>query len=380
MDEKILLVDDEPNVLLAFQRHIRGKFILITAESADKGLYALKEQGPFAVVISDYRMPEMDGIQFLSLARQLAPDTVRIMLTGFAHVQGAIDAVNEGNIFRFLTKPCAPEVFIKAVIAGIEQYRLVMAERELLEKTLKGSIKILTDILSIMNPVVYWQASRLGRMAKKLAFRLHVDKPWEVEIAAMLSQIGCITIPDEILEKNFNGATLSENENKMFLAYPLIGSQLVANIPRLEGIAEAIKYHLKQFDGGGIPNDDIKNTAIPLIARILKVVIDFDKLINAGNSVVKSLEIMRRRLGWYDPDVLAALEEEIMDAGKVRIIPLKEILPGMVLVDDIKDSSGIVLVAKGNEITDVLKMRILNFSRVRSVVEPIKVMLQQRDK
>lgn len=334
----------------------------------------LKERGPFAVAVSDYRMPGMDGIQFLSLARQIAPDTVRIMLTGFADLQGAIDAVNEGNIFRFLTKPCSPEAFIKAITAGIEQYRLVMAERELLDKTLKGSIKILTDILSIMSPVAYGQASRLSRMAKRLALRLNVDKPWEVEIAAMLSQIGCITIPDEILEKNFNGATLSENENKMFLAYPLIGSQLIANIPRLEGIAEAIKYHLKQFDGGGIPNDDIKNTAIPLIARILKVIVDFNKLTNTGNSVVKSLEIMRRRLGWYDPDVLAALEEEIMDAGKVRTISLKEILPGMVLVDDIKDSSGVVIVAKGNEITDVLKMRILNFSRVRPVIEPIKVM------
>jgi response regulator RpfG family c-di-GMP phosphodiesterase len=375
MSEKILLVDDDLNVLLAYRRHIQNKFNVIIAESGTKGIAALKEQGPFAVVVSDYRMPGMDGIQFLSQSRQLAPDTVRIMFTGHADVENAVNAINEGNIFRFLTKPCTPEVFIKALTAGVEQYQLVTGERDLLEKTLKGSIKVLTDILSILSPAAHWQVSRLGRMAKKLAMRLQVDKLWEVELAAMFSQIGCITIPEEIIEKKIKGMVLSEDENKMFLDYPLIGAQLLSNIPRLEEIAEAIKYHLKRFDGGGVTGEESGNTALPLISRILKVAVDFDIIRAEGNSAAKTLEIMSGRSGWYDPDVLAALEKEIMDSGKIRTIPLTEILPGMVLVDDIMEDSGVVLVKKGNEVTDVLKMRVLNYAKYRPVIDKIRVMM-----
>ncbi|NIQ03497.1 MAG: response regulator, partial [Nitrospinaceae bacterium] len=94
----------------------------------------------FAVVVSDMRMPDMDGIQFLSRVREHYPQTVRMMLTGYADVKTAMNAVNEGNIFRFMTKPCPPEVFEKVLSAGIEQYRLITAERDLLERTLKGSV------------------------------------------------------------------------------------------------------------------------------------------------------------------------------------------------------------------------------------------------
>ncbi len=209
--EKILLVDDEVNVLLAYQRHMREQFHVTLAGDGAKGISVLKEQGPFAVVVADYRMPRMDGIQFLSLARQFEPDTVRIMFTGYADLDIAINAVNEGNIFWFLTKPCAPRKFKKALIAAVEQYKLVLAERELLEKTLKESIKVLTDVLSILSPgVCCLQDSRPTCIAKKLAMRLKVKKLWEVEVAAMFSRIGCITIPAKIIEKKTKGISFTE--------------------------------------------------------------------------------------------------------------------------------------------------------------------------
>lgn len=202
MKHKVLLVDDDPNILAGYQRHLRGRFEVVTAGGGAEGVTALKEQGPFAVVVADFRMPEIDGIQLLSISRQIAPDTVCIMLTGQADLKAAIDAVNEGNLFRFLTKPCPTGDFIKALTAAVEQYQLVTAERELLEKTLKGSVKILIDILSIVSPVAFSQSSRIRGMAKKLAARLKIEKLWEVELAAMLSQIGCVTIPGEILKKS----------------------------------------------------------------------------------------------------------------------------------------------------------------------------------
>lgn len=376
--EKILLVDDEVNVLLAYQRHVRGLYKVTLAKSGDEGLSALEEQGPFAVVVSDYCMPGMDGIQFLSLAHRLKPDTVRLMLTGYADLENAIKAVNEGNIFRFLTKPCKSEEFKIALAAAVEQYKLVMAERELLEKTLKGSIKVLTDILSILSPYVCLKDSYLSRMAKKLAARLNVKDLWEVELAAMFSRIGCITIPEEIIEKKREGVLLSEDESAMYHGHPIAGSKLLSKIPRLEGVAEAIKYQLKQYDGGGTPDgtsdDNLQGRDIPIISRILKAVTDFDALKKEGSSTLRALEIMDRHLHWYDPDVLRALKEEIVDTGTIRTIPITEIFPGMLLLEDISDDSGVVLVPRGSEITAALKARIFNFSKFRTINEEVKVM------
>jgi len=384
---RVLLVDDDHHTLSAYRRLLRKKFDLVTVSRAAEGIAVLKERGPFAVVVSDFRMPEMDGIQFLSLARQEAPDTVRIMLTGQADIQAAIDAINEGSIFRFLTKPCPSEDFIKTLAAAVEQYRLVMAERELIEKTLKGSIKLLTDMLSIINPVAFRQSSRLREMARKVAARLKIDNLWEVELAAMLSQIGCVTVPGEVLEKRYRGEALFDSEQEMFLAHPQVGRKLLSNIPRLERIAEAIAYQLKLFNGQGPPYDSKRGNSIPLLARIIKIVLDYDALMQAGMKEVQALETMCTREGWYDPYILDALKKEVestLDAevastGEewvVKSIPVKDIMAGMVLADDLRDNRGVMLIAKGYEITEVVKMRLLNFARLGAVVDPVKVLVR----
>src|SRR4029077_11303089 len=133
-------------------------FRVETAEGGEAALDKIAAHGPFAVVVSDRQMPRMDGIKFLSLVKERAPDTVRLMLTGNADLDGAIKVVNEGNIFRFLTKPCPLEVLGKAVEDALGQYRLVTAEKELLNKTLSGSIKLLCDILSMIDPQSFGRA------------------------------------------------------------------------------------------------------------------------------------------------------------------------------------------------------------------------------
>ena len=138
MNEKTLFVDDDPNILAAFNRYLRNEFTFETASSGQDGLNILEEKGPFAVVVADMRMPNMDGVVFLKKVKENYPNTVRIMLTGNADMQTAVNAVNEGNIFRFLTKPASKEIIINAVTAALEQYRLIMAEKELLEKTFHG--------------------------------------------------------------------------------------------------------------------------------------------------------------------------------------------------------------------------------------------------
>ena len=329
------------------------------------------------MVVSDLRMPQMDGIQFLSLARQVAPDTVRVMLTGYADLQVAMDAINEGNIFRFLTKPCSTEDFLRVLNAAVEQHRLVTAERELLEKTLWGSIKMLIEILSLLNPVAMNQASRRRNIARRIGIRLKVAKLWELELAAMLAQVGYVTIPQKILEKKARGEALTEEEEKIFLTYPQVGQKLLANIPRLENIAAGIAYQLKHYDGSGFPADNRKAGAIPFIGRVLKVVLDYDTLLQAGKDPQEAMAAMQKQRNLYDPEILGALEAEVLSAEEgfiVRALGLDELLPGMVLADDIRDGRGVILVPKGYEVTEVLKTRLLNFARFSVVAEPVKVL------
>ena len=155
MTTKILCVDDELNVLEALSRSLRKDFRISIAQSGELGISMIENEGPFAVVVSDMRMPEMDGIEFLGRVQSMSPETVRIMLTGNADQQTAIRAVNDGNIFRFLNKPCPSDVLTSALTAGLEQYRLVNAEKNLLEQTLNKSVEVLVDILAIVNPTAF---------------------------------------------------------------------------------------------------------------------------------------------------------------------------------------------------------------------------------
>ena len=164
IEPRVLCVDDEPNVLAGLRRCLRGHFAVTTAVGGAAGLDALRAEGRFAVVVSDLRMPGMDGVAFLSQVRALAPDTVRVLLTGQADLEAAIASVNEGHIFRFLMKPCAPTQLLAAVDAAAEQHRLLTAERELLEQTLHGSIKALTEALALANPTSFGRATRLKQL------------------------------------------------------------------------------------------------------------------------------------------------------------------------------------------------------------------------
>jgi len=366
-----MLVDDEPYILSSYRRVIRNKYEVVAMQSPREAVEALAEQGPFAVVISDYRMPEMDGVEFFALVKKISPDSVRIMLSGQADKDAAVEAVNEGNIFRFLNKPCPTDVFLKNIQAAVEQYELVLAERELLDNTLKGSIRVLIDILSIVSPVAFNKASRLPKTARKIAERLQLDKSWEIELAAMLSQIGCVTIPMSILKKREAGTALSPWEEKMYLTHAQQGKKLLANIPRLENIAKAIGDQFERYD------DNRSSQQVSLLGRILKIVIDLDSLLQSGLDHRTALEAMRENYTWYDPRVFAALEAELMNVQEgylVKSIGLHELAPGMVTADNVRDEKGVELILEGTEISDALYMRLMNYAKLTPIKEPIKIL------
>lgn len=181
MTEKVLCVDDEPNVLATSKRQLRKHFHVETVLGGDEGLELVDSQGPFAVVVADMRMPFMNGIQFLAKVKERTPDTVRIMLTGNADLQTAINAVNEGHVFRFLTKPCPREKFVSSIKTAARQYQLVTAEQELTSKTLVGSVRVLSEILSLTKPSTFMCVFNATDYAKQIASQLRLPNLWQIE-------------------------------------------------------------------------------------------------------------------------------------------------------------------------------------------------------
>jgi response regulator RpfG family c-di-GMP phosphodiesterase len=371
-------VDDEALVLEALQRQLRMHFDVSVAIEPKEAMKLVVSKGPYAVVVSDLRMPGIDGVALLSSIRKLSPETVRVLLTGYADVEAAIAAVNEGNIFRFLSKPCPAGTLIQTLEACVEQYRLVTTERVLLEQTLRGSLKTLTDILALVNPVAFGRALRARKLISELATLERVSDPWQAEIAAMLAQIGWVTLPVETTSKLYHGAALSASEQAIVDNLPTVTEQLLANIPRLEAVREILHYQDKHYDGQGAPHDRICGDAIPWGARALKAVSDFDALESQGYSVGVALGTMRARAGWYDPAVLKAMAklqgDEPRDAT-VMHLPLHAVQPGMVFAEDVKTRSGLLLIARGQEVTPSLVERIKNLALNSKIDDDVLVML-----
>ena len=292
-EESVLFVDDDENILDSFQRNLCEYVHVATAVGGEQGLKMISENDPYAVIVSDLRMPEMDGVEFLTHAKDRSPNSARMLLSGNVDLEAAIQVVNEGQIFRLLTKPCAPDLLLRAVESAINQYRLVMAEKELLQSTLRGTIKVLTDILSMADPESFERTVVMSEGVRKIAEALEVEKVWEVELAWMLSQIGTVSIPPEIHLKKRSGQQITKQEEEIVSQAPEIASQLLGNIPRLESITKIIAYHGKRYDGTGYPKDVVKAEDIPLGARILKVIFDLSELETKGTLRSDALRRMK---------------------------------------------------------------------------------------
>ncbi len=377
MSDKILFVDDEANILSGFKRQFHKQFDLEFALSGKDGLDIIDKKGPFAVVISDMRMPKMDGIQFLKKVKETASESVRIMLTGNADIQTAVNAVNEGNIFRFLTKPCPNTILANSLDAGVKQYHLIQAEKVLLENTLTGSIKVLTEILSLVNPAAFSHTNRIKRYVIHIVKQLNLPNQWQFELAAMFSQIGCVAIPPDILDLVYTGETLPEDKQKIYSSHPLVGSMLLAHIPRLEIISKMIGSQQKPFKDYTKQKKDFKEYVVDIGSQILRAIVDLDQFMIHGHSFRSALKKLRMQKNIYNPHILEALEnledDGLDTTNLIKQLKIKNIMPGVIAYENIKDKKGVLLVPKGQEITYAVIAKLQNFSQGVGVQEPFRV-------
>jgi CheY-like chemotaxis protein len=375
VSERVLFVDDDQNVLDAIQRTLRKQLEVRTATGGIEGLRLLSESGPFALVISDMRMPTMNGAQFLAKVRELAPDTVRMILSGASDLQATISAVNEGQIYRFLNKPCPQDQLLAAVADGLRQHRLLTAEKVLLEQTLSGSVKMLIEILGMVSPGASSRASRLQRYVNELAAALALPPSWQWGLAAHVSQIGCVALPKDILLKVEAAQSLTDEERRLYEAHPEVAGKLLAAIPRLEDVAAIVTAQFGSMSFADKPDDilrwDIRSTG----RLLLRASFEFDRLISHGATRTAAMETMRGSKIAMPQSLLKAMRElTIASQGFInREVHLKELAHGMILDQDLVSPKGIRLALSGQEVTRTLIVRLVSIADGVGVVEPFRV-------
>jgi FixJ family two-component response regulator len=364
MNEKILCVDDEQSILDGFQRNLRQRFTVVTHTSGEEALKQIPSEGPFAVIVSDMRMPGMDGVHFLARAKDVSPDSVRIMLTGNSDLSDAIKAVNEGNIFRFLAKPCPSETLLIALDAAVQQYHLVKAEQELLEKTVKGCVQVLTDMLALANPFAMSRTTRVRYYVKQIALALGLGKIWQLEIAAMLSHIGCAAIPSDVMKRSETEASVLPPEDAAMLRnHPHIARDLIATVPRLEFVAEIVAHQNDSFKAAQA--DSSIEGAVLMGSSILKAAGDLDVLLSKSNSLDTAINIMElrtRNSGEYNPAVTRVLHkiEKFERTGEMEVRMLAQLENGMILAKDIRTLSNRLLLSEGHQLNTLTRLHLQN--------------------
>jgi CheY-like chemotaxis protein len=376
MSDRILFVDDEPAVLDGYRRLLGREVCVETAVGARNGLAAVAESGPYGLVISDMRMPEMDGAHFLAKVAEIAPVTVRMALTGYADFETAMYAVNEGRIFRFMTKPASKENLLKAIEAGLKQYHLVLAEKEVLEGTLRGCVSVLSEMLSFSNPAAFGRATRLRRFVDHVAQKMNFKSVWKFEIAAILSQLGCVTLNPEIVAAAFAGEHLSPEDQKKYETHAAVAGKMLSQIPRMEAIAQMIACQKG-------PPAEIQSTnpeerqEIELGIQLLRTGLAYDDLLNRGFSAEEARRRVRTLPG-VAPAILAALADLDLELPmQIRECSIRELAPGMILREDLYTRTGLLIAAKGQDLSYAWIERLKGYLHRDAIAARVKVQLPQ---
>jgi len=352
---RVLFVDDEPNVLDSIRRQMRKFCEVHTATGGSQALQLLREISPVALVVADMRMPGMNGAELLARVRELYPDTVRMILSGQSELESTIAAVNNGQIFRFLTKPCNEVALRMAVQSGIEQHQLVTTRKELQEKTLHGLVETLNDILGLTNPVARRRTARVRQYASAIAGALNFPMPWELRLATLLSQVGCITLPGEILDKLYAGTPLSDDEQHLYSRHPEVAAALIARIPQLGPVATIIGRQ-QRLDFAELPADVTCWDAEATATTILAVATQLDELMATGDQPATALRRLQESLPGLPDAIMAAVRAVHLHSAymDIQFVGFDELAPGMVLDEDAVTDSGDTLLFRGEEITGTL--------------------------
>lgn len=373
---RVLFVDDDAQVLAGLRLNLRKACEITTASSGPEALALLASKEPFSVIVSDMRMPVMNGAAFLAQAKQKSPNSVRMLLTGQSEIEATIAAVNEGQIFRFLVKPCPVPTLLTALSDAVRQHDLLVAEKELLEKTLHGAIAALTDVLGVVQPAAFGKAHRVKMLAGLMASELNLTDRWPVEVAALLWSIGLVSLPPATAEKIISGiGALDREEKAMYKRVPTVTKQILANIPRIAPVLTLIDEAAKVDEA--VEAHAVMTTLVSDGGRALALALDFVRLETPEKTRGEIMHLLHSRSKTYEPQMLSVLSAALLKLDNtptsVQSLKLAELRPGMILLAELKTTTGILLAPSGQELSAGSLARIFNFARTAGVQEPVLV-------
>ncbi len=360
MNNKILCVDDEESILKGFQLNLRKDFELHMASNGAEGLEVFDRERGFALVLSDMRMPEMNGATMLSEIKKRDHEVVTVLLTGHTDFESAMAAVNEGNVFRMLSKPCPPDTLIKVLNAGLEQHDLIKSKRILLDKTLRGAVDALAQSLSTAKPLFFGRAQRVRRLANELADMLNVPNRWRVDVASVFSQLGYISLPESVCEDVYHKKDLSPEVKKLVKKLPGDIQNLIGKIPGLEEVDAILQKIDVQYR---YEKDDGKGTR--LLASILRVSLDFDFYEELGHDRSVIVQTLKARKDEYDPLVTNSLSNLLVVAEQkfqLEEIAIKNLEVGMRLAQELRLDDGFLIASCGADVDRQLLKVIRNYN------------------
>lgn len=409
----ILLVDDETNILSSLRRLFRSEgYRTLIAESGQAGLTILEAE-TVDLVVSDMRMPEMDGAQFLERVRAKWPDTTRLLLTGYADVSSIMQAINRGEIYRYITKPWNDEDILLIVRQALERKALQDEKRRLQELTARQnealsvlnatlekkveartidlknacdglaisneklrinfltSIKVLSNLIEIRGKRLAGHSRRVADLSNSIAKKMKLDasEVQQIFVSGLLHNIGKIGFSDELLAKPMS--IMNSDDLAAYKKYPINGEQLLMPLEDLRNAARIVRSHQERFDGTGFP-DQLAGFDIPLGARIVALACDYYSL-QIGVLSQRSLRpdeavaaILEARGTRYDPTVVNAFKEAMNRAAPVEepqgtLIEAKNLRPGMVVARDLISHDGFLLLSAGHKLSERLISQILEF-------------------
>ncbi|MDC0663770.1 HD domain-containing phosphohydrolase [Marinobacter sp. SS21] len=416
---RILFVDDEPSILTALRRLMRKHpYECFFAEGARQGLEVLASS-PIDLIVSDMRMPEIDGAAFLAEVKKRWPFSVRFLMTGYADMNAAINALNKGGINRYINKPWDEDALLEAIEEGLRIRRLEREKKRLIDKSRRQNeelrqlneelearvsertretreksdmlkkaiqqiessydafVRVFSTVISSRPQLQKGQSRQVADLAKALAHQLSLDKAQTAHVyyAALLHEIGKLNLPDDILTRA--EAHLTYRDRDAYQKYPQMGEMFLSSIPALAPTAKIIRQHMELYDGSGYP-DQLKGHGIELGARILRVAHDFVGLqsglltttpYDAERAYRYIEEYTGRR---YDPDIVGRLHPLIHDFAIAltqdheKICQPSELQPGMVLTRDLVNRCGILLMVAGASLNEQMINRLRELEQIDS--------------
>jgi response regulator RpfG family c-di-GMP phosphodiesterase len=389
----VLIVDDEEIVLAALREMLtREGYHVATAPNAAEALALLREQ-PFSVVLTDQQMPGISGLEFLAQVKQFQPDATRILITGALSLATVIDAINKGEIYRFIVKPWLREELLATVKNAVQRCEMISRNATLMATTmamnaelkqanvalsqnLRRSVELCLKTMETFYPTLGSQARRVHELCRAMAEGLDLAREERevLEVSAWLHDIGLVGVSRQLIRRSEQSpATLKPAERALIQQHPVLGQELASFVHDLEDVGLVIRAHHERWDGKGFP-DKLKGDDIPWLARLLAVAVAFAEDPEDGAAAIARVQGGKGKA--FDPAAVKAFLRCLPQASvprREREVALGQLQPGMVLARGVYSRSGVLLAPDGQKLTEAFIEKINRHHRLKPIAEALLV-------